>query len=81
MSAITPAGDAAPAAARTPAPVPTRSEGHILVDHELEDLIHAGSIASASGPTDVLPQVQPASLDLRLGERAHRVRAGFLPTT
>lgn len=81
MSALPPAGDAAPAAAEPPAPLPTRSDGHILVDHELEALIHGGAIASAAGPSDVLPQVQPASLDLRLGERAHRVRAGFLPST
>ncbi len=33
-----------------------------------------------SGETEILsPQIQPASLDLRLGETAYRVRASFLP--
>ena len=40
-------------------------------------LIAAGAIRSAT-PFDA-DQVQPASLDLRLGARAWRVRASFLP--
>ena len=37
----------------------------------------AGSIR---GAREIAPaQIQPASLDLRLGPKAHRVRAGFLP--
>lgn len=54
-------------------------EGHILVDHELEDLLGGviGGVKGAIQPT--ASQVQPASVDLRLGATAHRVRAGFLP--
>lgn len=55
--------------------------GHILVDVELEDLVRTGAIASPDGPQRLNAQIQPASLDLRLGDRAHRVRAGFLPST
>ena len=49
----------------------------ILPCQSIETLIAAGAI-SASRPFDA-DQVQPASLDLRLGERAWRVRASFLP--
>jgi dCTP deaminase len=49
----------------------------ILPCQAIEALIAGGAIASAS-PFDE-DQVQPASLDLRLGERAWRVRASFLP--
>lgn len=49
----------------------------ILPCQSIEALIERGAIASA---TDWAPdQVQPSSLDLRLGERAWRVRASFLP--
>lgn len=81
MSPKPPVSSASPAPAGRPAPRPAASQGHILVDHELETLIRSEVICSPGGPADVLPQVQPASLDLRLGERAHRVRAGFLPST
>lgn len=47
----------------------------VLPDHAIEALIAEGAIASN---TPVLPaQVQPASLDLRLGTVAYRVRASF----
>jgi dCTP deaminase len=49
----------------------------ILPSQAIDSLIQAGAI-SALTPFD-LDQVQPASLDLRLGERAWRVRASFLP--
>jgi dCTP deaminase len=49
----------------------------ILPSQAIDALIKAGAIASAT-PFDI-DQVQPASLDLRLGERAWRVRASFLP--
>ena len=49
----------------------------ILPSQAIDGLIQAGAIASLT-PFD-LDQVQPASLDLRLGERAWRVRASFLP--
>jgi dCTP deaminase len=49
----------------------------ILPCQSLDDLIAKGFIASDS-PFDA-DQVQPASLDLRLGARCWRVRASFLP--
>ena len=49
----------------------------ILPGQSIDALIAAGAIRSAS-PFDT-DQVQPASLDLRLGARAWRVRASFLP--
>ncbi|MGH6999186.1 MAG: 2'-deoxycytidine 5'-triphosphate deaminase [Phenylobacterium sp.] len=49
----------------------------ILPSQSIDELIAAGAITS-SRPFD-LDQVQPASLDLRLGARAWRVRASFLP--
>ncbi|SEQ63605.1 dCTP deaminase [Faunimonas pinastri] len=49
----------------------------ILPDGEIGRLIEAGAIrlADPAAPN----QIQPASLDLRLGSVAHRVRASFLP--
>jgi len=49
----------------------------ILPCQAIEALIADGSIAAEGGV--VADQVQPASLDLRLGKRAWRVRASFLP--
>jgi len=49
----------------------------ILPCQSIDALIASGAITSAT-PFDP-DQVQPASLDLRLGERAWRVRASFLP--
>ncbi|MBC6982912.1 2'-deoxycytidine 5'-triphosphate deaminase [Caulobacter sp. 17J80-11] len=49
----------------------------ILPCQSIEDLIAQGAITSQT-PFDS-DQVQPASLDLRLGARAWRVRASFLP--
>ena len=49
----------------------------ILPCQSIDDLIAAGAISSGH-PFDA-DQVQPASLDLRLGARAWRVRASFLP--
>jgi dCTP deaminase len=49
----------------------------ILPSQSIQGLIDQGAIA-AEGPFDA-DQVQPASLDLRLGGRAWRVRASFLP--
>ncbi len=53
-----------------------RSTG-ILPDHAIATLFSSGGL-SASRPLDA-DQIQPASLDLRLGEKAYRVRASFLP--
>ena len=49
----------------------------ILPSQSIDALIASGAISSAT-PFDA-DQVQPASLDLRLGARAWRVRASFLP--
>ncbi|HWE98284.1 MAG TPA: 2'-deoxycytidine 5'-triphosphate deaminase [Caulobacteraceae bacterium] len=49
----------------------------ILPCQSIEDLIARGAMTAVGGLAD--NQVQPASLDLRLGERAWRVRASFLP--
>jgi dCTP deaminase len=49
----------------------------ILPDRLIHALAHQGSIPSAQ--PFVPGQVQPASLDLRLGAVAYRVRASFLP--
>src|SRR5437588_7294954 len=49
----------------------------ILPDHMIAALSEGGAILPAY---DFVPdQIQPASLDLRLGEIAYRVRASFLP--
>ena len=49
----------------------------ILPHHEIEELIKSGGIKSKDLPNS--DQIQPASIDLRLGETAWRVRASFLP--
>ena len=54
----------------------TSSPG-ILPAHTIEALAQSGAITLAS--PFVAGQVQPASLDLRLGKRAWRMRASFLP--
>jgi dCTP deaminase len=53
-------------------------ERGVLPNHHLEKAISAGVISAAD---DAVPQrnIQPASLDLRLGEVAHRIRCSFLP--
>ena len=48
----------------------------VLPDHKLRDLIKAGKITGS--PAITTSQIQPASLDLRLGSTAYRVRASFL---
>lgn len=58
-------------AAKTP-----RSTG-ILPSQSIRALIQAGEISAETRVLD--NQVQPASLDLRLGTKAYRVRASFLP--
>jgi len=49
----------------------------ILPSQEITELIARGSITAR--PAINPDHVQPASLDLRLGDMAHRVRASFLP--
>ncbi|WP_299815232.1 2'-deoxycytidine 5'-triphosphate deaminase [uncultured Jannaschia sp.] len=48
----------------------------VLASQQIERLFDGGVITA---PPRVPGQVQPASLDLRLGARAYRVRASFLP--
>ena len=50
----------------------------ILPSHVLERLIAEGREILAAEPP-VPGQIQPASIDLRLGAKAYRVRASFLP--
>jgi dCTP deaminase len=49
----------------------------ILPRQDIAALIEAGAVAAERPVED--GQLQPASLDLRLGTRAHRIRASFLP--
>jgi dCTP deaminase len=65
-----------PAAPETTFTLPARGAG-VLPRRFLLDAISAGVIAS----DDPIPEsnVQPASLDLRLGEVAYRMRCSFLP--
>ncbi len=51
----------------------------LLAAHQIETLLASGAIACSAAPADAPPILQPASLDLRLGRRAWRVRASFLP--
>ncbi|WP_339691105.1 2'-deoxycytidine 5'-triphosphate deaminase [Celeribacter baekdonensis] len=48
----------------------------VLADHAIRDMVARGEITAT--PEVIDAQVQPASLDLRLGTRAWRVRASFL---
>src|SRR3954453_14476579 len=49
----------------------------ILPDHRIAELAKTGGICPAREFAS--DQIQPASLDLRLGKVAYRVRASFLP--
>ncbi len=52
------------------------STSGVLPDHSIRALIESGVILADQA---ILPeQIQPASLDLRLGDKAYRVRASFL---
>jgi dCTP deaminase len=54
-----------------------RKEG-ILPSQEIRELIKNGKIRAAPDIAD--DQVQPASIDLRLGNTAYHVQASFLPS-
>ncbi len=54
----------------------TRTTG-ILPSQEISNLIARGHVSAS--PAIEPEHIQPASLDLRLGDMAHRVRASFLP--
>ncbi|MFC6197482.1 2'-deoxycytidine 5'-triphosphate deaminase [Ponticaulis profundi] len=49
----------------------------ILADHQIEQAINQGMISAENGLEPL--QIQPASVDLRLGAKAYRLRASFLP--
>ena len=49
----------------------------ILPDREIAGLFQSGMLIAERAPDG--DQIQPASLDLRLGAKAYRVRASFLP--
>ena len=51
----------------------------VLPSQALRALIAAGEVGGAAPIEDA--QIQPASLDLRLGEVAYSIRASFLPGT
>src|SRR5947209_2422132 len=57
-------------------PPSARTTG-LLPSQSIEELIRAGAITADAPIEDT--QVQPASIDLRLGSTAYRVRASFLP--
>ncbi len=60
-----------------PAPGSFDLSDSVLPCQDIEALVAAGAVAAPGGISP--DQVQPASLDLRLGPRAWRVRASFLP--
>ncbi|WP_424942819.1 2'-deoxycytidine 5'-triphosphate deaminase [Aliiroseovarius crassostreae] len=57
--------------------MPAEMTPGVLADAQIRQMITDGAIAAASPILN--DQIQPASLDLRLGDRAYRVRASFLP--
>lgn len=62
---------------RAPAPLFTPEQSGILPDGMIARLAETGAIRPAA--PFAADQIQPASLDLRLGPVAYRVRASFLP--
>src|SRR5262245_60797865 len=58
--------------------VPLRRGTGTLPCHQIQELIDDDSIVGLTEPISP-DQIQPASLDLRLGTEAYRVRASFLP--
>ena len=72
-----------PSQAAQPAPlfedlaIPQPPKAGIFPSQDIRELIRAGGVSATSAITP--EQVQPASLDLRLGPVAYRVRASFLP--
>ena len=78
---LTPVGDNDLFASETPdAPADgdkSRQNTGIYPSQEIEGLIRSRKILASETIAD--PQIQPASLDLRLGRTAYRVNASFLP--
>ena len=67
------------AASPTPAAPGLPPRERLLVDRDLARVLGDWIRPAPGAPPIDARQVQPASLDLRLGARAVRVRAGFLP--
>jgi dCTP deaminase len=61
------------------APSAAPPSGHLLVDRDLRALVGSAIRPAEGAPPIAAEQVQAASLDLRLGAFASRIRAGFLP--
>src|SRR5688572_7776087 len=59
------------------ATVPALPQYGILPDHRIQELIDAEQLTALNEIT--AQQIQPASIDLRLGRWAYRVRGSFLP--
>ena len=57
-----------------------KQRGHLLVDREIASLLGTAIRVGRGAPSIVPAQAQPASIDLRLGASAWRIRAGFLPS-
>jgi len=53
--------------------------GALLVDRDLEALVGSALLVRAGAAPIARAQISPASIDLRLGARAWRIRSGFLP--
>ena len=68
---------AAATAEKAPTTLGLSQSSGIVPSQQIYDLIKDGAVIADEPFTD--GQVQPASLDLRLGPVAHRVRASFLP--
>ena len=71
-----PAGDSLFPDASRPAAAPLHTTG-LLPSQVLREMVRAGEIAAMEAIG--ADQIQPASMDLRLGRVAYRVRASFLP--
>ena len=61
-----------------PASASLSGKSGVLPRQDIRTLVSRGMVRSSSGAIDE-SQYQPASLDLRLGDKAYRVRASFLP--
>ena len=57
----------------------TAASAGILVDRDLAQLLGEAILWGEDAPAPSREQIQPASMDLRLGREAYRLRAGFLP--
>src|SRR5487761_330216 len=57
---------------------PERRKEGILPSQEIRELIRSGKIRARVEISD--DQIQPASIDLRLGNVAYQVRASFIPS-